>query len=1525
MLGALITFPLPFVPSTPTRPLKVLLVVGEGPHRESDQRLWRQLTSRGYQVTLTQNQEVRRPQAGDLDVVVLSATASPATAARLGTITTPLVALDSRSFPRLGLSVDRPGDDYGRWTEPAPTALMFQGTHPLAAGLDGERVITTRAAELGWAIPTAEATVIARSAVHSERAVLFAYEAGAFLVSGPAPARRVGFGLSEGSLSALTPEGWEVLFRAVEWAAGRAMEGSEDAGPPTRTSPPDDAGGTSPSSTTTDRPEAKRPGPAPLTLGAPAVAAGHQHSAALNTNHALWVWGFGTSGQLGQSNTSSSTVPLTVSGISGIIAIAAGQNHTVALQDTGSVWVWGADNEGQLGDGTPASNRTSPFQLTGLPTVTAIAAGANHTLVLTSTGSVYAFGSNSNGQLGNGSGGSGQRSYVPVQVVASGGSPITGITAIAAGQNHSLALKSDGTALGWGQNSSGQIGDNSTTQRLNPVPVSGLTGVTLLAAGNLHSLARKSDGTVASWGANGTGQLGTGNTTPSQIPVAVPGLSGVTAVAAGAGHSLALKSDGSLTAWGLNSLGQIGDGTQGTSRLSPTSITGPTGIVAISTRADHNLAVSQAGVVWGWGWNSQGQVGDGTKRDRWTPVPLSDSGLDWKTATPSYNPWGGNLTTAPTVVLTSATSGATIHYTTNGNEPTEADLTPGAGVVLTQSVTLKAKAWATGKPPSNTASEVYTLTVPTPTLNPATGTYNNATSVTVTCSNCGATLHYTTSGAEPTESDLVVASGGTVNVAQSLTLKVKAWKTGWTPSSTASAIYTLKVANPTLSPGGGTYAAAQNVTISTASSGATLRYTTSGVEPVTTDPTITSGSVFVVDRSMTLKVKGWRDGWTTSDTTSATYHINLGTLAAPTFSPAAGTYTTAQTVTLSAASGATIRYTLDGSTPSLLSRVYTAPLLLGATTTVKAAAFKASWTASAVASATYTIEEGTAAVPALSPGGGVYGGKQTVSVTCSTPGATIHYTTSGLDPTEADTPIASGGTITIDRSLVLKAKAWASGLRSSAVRRADYWITGSVAAGANHSLVLKADQTVWAAGKNDKGQLGNGTTTTSPVPTPVPVSGLTDAVAVAAGGSHSLAIRQNGTVVAWGAGTNGQLGNGSTPTSQSTPVPVSNLTDVVAIAAGASHSLALKRDGRVYAWGAGANGQLGHGQTPATQATPVQVSNLTGVTAIAAGDNFSFALKTDGATSGVVWAWGYNLNGCLGDGTQASRSTPGSGLSDVVWIAGGGAHAIAVTSSGAAWAWGHAQYGQIGDGANVERLSPVRTLLPLGAASGAGGGYHSLALNRDRFLWGWGFDSYGQLGQGSWGSQQVAPVPVSASLSRVVAVSAGANHTLALRMDGSVYSFGQNVSGQLGDGSTTNRSIPVLFGSLAAVDGSWRMADPDGDGLPNWREDEVGSDPLTFDSNGDGIGDGAAVASGMSATNPDMDGDGVSNAVERTKGTDPFRTDTDGDAVSDLTDCFPLDPTRSECPTPTEGDITPPLITLTEPTNATLISVIPPP
>ena len=336
-----------------------------------------------------------------------------------------------------------------------------------------------------------------------------------------------------------------------------------------------------------------------------------------------------------------------------------------------------------------------------------------------------------------------------------------------------------------------------------------------------------------------------------------------------------------------------------------------------------------------------------------------------------------------------------------------------------------------------------------------------------------------------------------------------------------------------------------------------------------------------------------------------------------------------------------------------------------------------------------------------------------------------------------------------------------------------------VAAGADYSLALRSDGTLWAWGANGEGQLGDGSTNTRYAP--VRVNGLTQVVGASAGGVQTLALDAQGTVWGWGGNGYGQLGDG-TQTSHSSPVPVRGLDSVRGVSVFGNHALAYRSDGTVWAWGYNRYGQLGDG-TAMTRTLPVPVSEFSGAVGVAAGDNHSLALKDDG----TVWAWGLNNYGQLGDGTDSTRATPVQvqGLANVVAIHARSNQSFALRADGTVWVWGDNGNAQLGDGTSNAHAVPVQMGSVLGASAVAGGWHHTLSLKADGTVWATGYNGSGELGDGTRGSRS-APVQVS-GLSAVVSVAAGQHHSVAMRADGSVWSWGNNGAGQLGDGTADAR------------------------------------------------------------------------------------------------------------------------------------------
>jgi len=348
-----------------------------------------------------------------------------------------------------------------------------------------------------------------------------------------------------------------------------------------------------------------------------AISGGSAHTCALTSTGGVECWGWNQVGQLGDGTTSDRSIPVVVVGLaSGVAEVGAGYYHTCAVTTTGGVECWGSNQWGQLGDGTTV-DRTTPGPVAGLGSgVVAVAGGFGHTCVLTSAGGVKCWGYNFAGQLGDGTR---KNRTAPVDVVGL----TSGVVAIAAGNSHNCALTSGGAVECWGYNGRGELGNGTTTNSPRPVPVSGLSsGVVAITAGQNHVCALTEGGAAECWGNNEWGGLGDGSGVDQWTPVDVVGLgSGVATISAGAAHTCAVTEKGAAMCWGFNREGEVGDGTT-TNRYTPVAVSGlGSGVTGISAGFYHVCALTAGGVKC-WGGNDSGQLGNGTTTQSTVPLDV---------------------------------------------------------------------------------------------------------------------------------------------------------------------------------------------------------------------------------------------------------------------------------------------------------------------------------------------------------------------------------------------------------------------------------------------------------------------------------------------------------------------------------------------------------------------------------------------------------------------------------------------------------------------------------------------------------------------------------------------------------------------------------------------------------------------------------------------------------------------------------------------------------------------------------------
>jgi alpha-tubulin suppressor-like RCC1 family protein len=342
------------------------------------------------------------------------------------------------------------------------------------------------------------------------------------------------------------------------------------------------------------------------------IDGGFGHTCGLKSNGQLHCWGENDEGELGNGLPDDSTTPVQVTSLFGMKSFSTYNQHACSSK-AGGVWCWGVNALGQLGDGTTDPS-ASPVQVPGFDGILEVTVGGAHSCGLLEDGTVHCWGANGQGQLGIGTLG-GSRTD-PTQVVN-----ITEVVSISAGSAHTCAMRADGSVFCWGWNEKGQLGDNmSATSR--PVRVEGIAPALSLAAGRDHTCVVTQDLEVWCWGDGSSGQLGRGSTASSNVPVEAT-LADAVSVIAGAEHTCAIDSDRRIWCWGANDSAQLGINSQ-TQMPTPTMVSTITNVLAAGAGFDHTCATRDDGTAWCWGSNASGQLGNGTNDDALVPVRVSD-------------------------------------------------------------------------------------------------------------------------------------------------------------------------------------------------------------------------------------------------------------------------------------------------------------------------------------------------------------------------------------------------------------------------------------------------------------------------------------------------------------------------------------------------------------------------------------------------------------------------------------------------------------------------------------------------------------------------------------------------------------------------------------------------------------------------------------------------------------------------------------------------------------------------------------
>ncbi len=1164
---------------------------------------------------------------------------------------------------------------------------------------------------------------------------------------------------------------------------------------PTRTLSPTPTPTITPTPTRTPTPTiTPTPTMVPLVMAYKPLSAGGVTTCAVTSSGMLKCWGSNYRGNLGNGAIVSAAwdqplLPVVVAslmnGSEGFYddhasAVVTGGNHNCALTTRGGVMCWGDNGLGNFNSAStiPMAVRLSPDTGQGIRYLTSgargLALGAHHTCVLMDTGAVKCWGDNSQGQLGVGTTTNvsvGNFEY-PVNTLVL----TSRVREIASGGNYTCARLEDGGVKCWGVNDQGQLGDGTTIRRLTPVAAGVSSGTLALATGATHACVLLGTGGVKCWGSNEFGQLGNGTTTSSGTAVNVSGLdSGVTAIAAGYSSTCALTTAGAVKCWGANDGGQIGDGTK-TQRLTPVSVFGiSSGATAITVGLDRACALLADGGVKCWGANG-GLLGDGTTTERLIPVDVVGYGSALAIATPTVTPTP-TASNTPTSTPVTPTSTPTITPTPTPTSLPVAVRRLAAGQLRTCSVNAEGGVQCWGKVLLNCQTVWQWGAGIFPNCNQLVPQAFNGISPAPRAVAAGLDqMCYLTSAGG-------VSCSGDFNSA-AYPVRVGLYFTGSNSYTNGEAVY-LTSGITAIALGNG-HACALTTT-----GGVKCWGRNEAGQMGNGNEYYDRGSYRTYQSDMTIGVL---------DVRSLTSGVRA--LAA------SGGHTCALLDT----GGVSCWGDVNGSTPSLT-----------AATGMRA------------------IAAGQAHNCGITNSGAVqcWGSNRSGQLgngTTTTSSASAIVNVTGLD--SGVTAIAAGGDTTCALTAAGGVKCWGYndvgqlGDGTTTQRLTPVDVSGltsgviEISVNARGACAMLSGGSVQCWGANEYGQLGDGTIITRllpvsssgvgpPTPTPTPTATATATAtpsfvpiqAVAAGDFGGCLLTTSGTVRCWGGNAYGQLGDGTT-TNRLTPVNVSGLSSTaVSISVGTFASCVVLTGGAVQCWGNfWQQPRWGVPEVPA-RLSPANITGLSsGVSVLSVGSSHACAVTGAGA----VKCWGRNVSGELGDGstTQSQITVDVVGLGGIATsVAVGGDlgysdinHTCVLTSGGGVKCWGENRFGELGDGTAMTRLAPVDVVgINSGARAIMAGARHTCALVSGGGVQCWGSNEDGQLGNNSLVTSYT-PATVSGLTSGVAAIAGGSNarHTCVLTTAGGVKCWGNNYHGQLGDGTTTLRRTPVDVSGLTS-------------------------------------------------------------------------------------------------------------------------------